>query len=363
MSAKKTSRMRKVNLGPKAQLEELTGKIHKLNDEQGKILDKALEENLKRRNNKWLKDRNNYKPLAKKLVENILKPVKDGLEIEAQKVLTDVAMTKVPLNATPTEITTAGVENARNAVKTALKDYDTRVEGDVTAARNLLPTALAAVDTAEKAAAARLLAQAKSDYEVAFDLIKANYRKADKIDDETRPLKLIKLAAPAKAYLTAYNARSNAVKAQEWVKAKDSLPALDKASTELIKVGDPLLKDKKAFDKEFTKVTDLEAAKNIAKKPPLTLVAGEVKVFREKFPLVNDAKNIGEFGEAKKRSRPFRSRSRTWSKPTNVSWPKRKHSRRKWGRSPTTKRPSNSPWQSPPRSRTRSLPSPWRIRM
>ncbi|HWY85756.1 MAG TPA: hypothetical protein VNX28_03475, partial [Gemmataceae bacterium] len=46
-----------------ARLNELTGGFP-LTEAQGGVLDQALEENLKTRTSKWLKNRDNYEPLA-----------------------------------------------------------------------------------------------------------------------------------------------------------------------------------------------------------------------------------------------------------------------------------------------------------
>src|SRR5690242_7522766 len=68
----------------------------------------------------------------------------------------DVAMTKVPANANPTEIAAAKLAEARAEVTKALKDPETRTEEDIRSARGLLPKVLAAITQAEQAAAARV---------------------------------------------------------------------------------------------------------------------------------------------------------------------------------------------------------------
>jgi hypothetical protein len=58
------------------QLNDLTGGAE-LTQKQRELLDKALEENLKARSNKWLSNRNNYKPLAQTIVTKIIKNAQD----------------------------------------------------------------------------------------------------------------------------------------------------------------------------------------------------------------------------------------------------------------------------------------------
>jgi hypothetical protein len=277
-----------------ARLNELTGGFP-LTKQQGELLDKALEENLKDRTNKWLKDRNNYQPLAKSLVDKIVTQEKNRLDPLAAAVTNDPCMTKVPKDANPKEIQDSGLDAARLAVTNALKTRDTRTEQDINNAKGLLPAVRESITKAETAAKTRL---DKEAYEQEFAKIETDFDKAVQVFTQGLE-KLNNLAVPADAFLTAYGEWNKEVKAKDWVKAKAAVPPLGKESVNLNKAAASVIADKPDFDKEEKKIVNLQAAKNIAQKPPLALVNAEVKVFKEKYATFNDAKNNGEFAKAK----------------------------------------------------------------
>jgi hypothetical protein len=285
-----------------ARLNELTGGFP-LTEAQGGVLDQALEENLKTRTSKWLKNRDNYEPLARTIVDKIVTPEKDRLEQLAAPVSNDPCMTQVPQNANPQEILASGLAAARQAVTNALKTRATRVEQDINNGRALLPPVRESVTKAEAAAKKRL---EKEAYEREYAKIKTDYDKAVQVWSKGVQ-NVTAVAVASQEFLGPWNTWNKAVLAVDWIAAKAAVPPLGVASKALNKVATSVLAAKPGFDIEEKKIVKLEIAKNIANAPPKALVGAEVKEFREKYATFNDAKNNGDFTAATSAIAPLKT--------------------------------------------------------
>jgi len=148
---------------------------------------------------------------------------KDRLEGLANAVRNDVAMTKVPVDATPEEILAAGVAAARTAVTDALGDRDSRTEQHVNTARGLLDQVRLAIAKAEDAATKRI---AEAAYNTRFQEFVNDYSKIRKILD-----------APGipdekkEAFYKAEGEVGAAQKTKDWVTAKTKLDDLERATS------------------------------------------------------------------------------------------------------------------------------------
>jgi hypothetical protein len=135
---------------------------------------------------------------------------------------------------------------------------------------------------------------------------KAYYDEFDKIRpiiykayDAARAAKSGTLPARAAEFTHLFEATRKLAAAKSWKPAVDSLVALKKAADDLLAAQKAFDIDKAPFDTAFVKITeDLARARSAAAVPPKKLKGAQVKDFREKFAVVNDARNAGRFGEA-----------------------------------------------------------------
>jgi hypothetical protein len=107
------------------------------------------------------------------------------------------------------------------------------------------------------------------------------------------------LAARALQYKQSLTALRELVGKRQWATAKTNLDAVVKAAQKMRADRAEYENAKVPFDAAFNAITtDLAKARAIAAAPPKKVKGAQLKTFREKFAIVNDARNAGEFAQA-----------------------------------------------------------------